>query len=93
MEPNPYIVAAFMLFAVLANVAIFKTVAEANAHLPDEQRFTWWWWTIGKHVNLWKAHKSLCPDSHWRIYSVAFFLAAVACMVLMVVTVRVSVTR
>ncbi len=91
LQPNNYLVAGFVLLGVLANVALFKTVAEVNAHLPEGEKFSWWWWTLGKHIRLWKAHKRLCPASHWRNYSILLLLGAFAFMVLIASTVWVSV--
>lgn len=57
-------------------------VTEVNARLPEDQKFSWWWWTIGKHLRLWKEHKRFFPDSHWTLYSVLFILAALVLMIL-----------
>ncbi len=57
----------FMLSGLCANVAFWKMLAEANAQLPEDERFSWWWWTLGKHIRLWKEHKRLCSDSPWRL--------------------------
>ena len=78
-----------MLSGLLANVAAWKLVAEVNARLPQEQKFSWWWWTIGKHVRLWKEHKRLYPESHLRLYSVLSFLMAIVFMILTVSSVQV----
>jgi hypothetical protein len=45
LQPNKYLVAGFVLFGLLADVAFFKTLAEVNAHLPEGEKFSWWWWT------------------------------------------------
>jgi len=84
LHPNPLLIAGFMLFGLLANVAVWKTVAEVNARLPTDQRFSWLLWTIGKYVRLWNEHKRLCPGSLWRLYAVVSFLMAILFMVLVV---------
>ena len=78
---------AFVLCGLYANAAFWKTMAEVNPLLPKDQRFSWWWWTLGKHVRLWQEHKRLCPDSRWRVYSVLSFLAAIVLMILTLVSV------
>jgi len=80
LQPNPILVTRFLLCGLLANVAVWKVVAEVNARLAEDQKFSWWWWTIGKHVRLWKEHKRLCPESHWRLYSMLSFLTAIVLM-------------
>ena len=90
LQPNLVLVAGFMLSGLLANVAVWNVVAEVNARLPEDQKFSWWWWTIGKHVTLWKEHKRLCPTSHWRFLSGLFFLMAIVFMILIVSSVQVS---
>ena len=80
LQPNWFLVAGFMLFGILAHIAIWKIVAETNAHLPDGERFSKWWWTFGKYLRLWKTHKRLCPMSHWRVYSVLSYLVALVFM-------------
>jgi hypothetical protein len=87
--PNPFLIAGFMFFGLLANVAIWKTVSEVNAHLPDDQAFSWWWWTLGKYMRLWKEHKRLCPESRWKLYSLVSFPLGVAFMVLTALSVHV----
>jgi hypothetical protein len=63
---------------------MWKVVAEVNARLPEDQRFSWWWWPAGKYLRLWKEHKRLLPQSHWRWYWILFFLTALAFMFLIV---------
>jgi hypothetical protein len=82
LRSNPLLIAGFLLFGLLANVAVWKTVAEVNARLLNDQRFSRLWWTMGKSRRLWNEHKRLCPESHWRLYSVASFLAAILFMIL-----------
>jgi hypothetical protein len=71
-----------MLAGLVANVAAWKTMAEANARLPEDQKFSWWWWTLSKYVRLWKEHKRLCPESHWRLYMMLSFVACIVFMIL-----------
>ncbi len=87
-HPNPFFVAGFLLFGLSANIAVWKTMAEANARLPEDQKFTWWWWTISKHWRLWQEHKRLYPASRWRLYSVLSFLMAVVFMISSLVSQR-----
>jgi hypothetical protein len=70
LRPSPALIAAFLFFALLSDVAVWKTVSEVNARLPDDQRFPYLRWTLGKYKRLWMEHKRLCPHSHWRLYSV-----------------------
>ena len=79
-----------MLFGLLANVAVWKTVTQVNSRLPKDQQFSYWWWTIGKHKRLWKEHKRLFPDSHWRLLFVLSLLMALVFMVLIVSSVHIS---
>jgi hypothetical protein len=71
-----------MLSGLCANVAWWKTMAEVNAQLPDEQKFSWWWWTLSKHIRLWKEHKRLCADSPWRLRLVFCYAMALVFMIL-----------
>ena len=87
-HPNPALIAGFMLFGLLANVAMWKTVSEVNSHLPEAQRFSWWWWTLTKQMKVWNEHKRLCPNSHWRLYSALSFLLAVVFMILIATSVQ-----
>lgn len=73
---------AFVLCGLFANVAIWKMTSEVNARLANDQKFALWWWTLGKHIKIWKEHKRLYPKSRWRLYSVLSFLAALALMIL-----------
>jgi len=82
LQLNPVLIAAFLLSGLVANVAMWKVVAEVNAHLPEDQRFSWWWWPIAKYLRLWREHKRLLPHSLWRWYWTLFFLAALAFMFL-----------
>lgn len=70
-------------------MAAWKTMAEVNARLPEDQKFSWLWWTIGKHVRLWREHKRLCPASRWRLYLVLSFLMAIVFMILTLLSVHV----
>jgi hypothetical protein len=81
MQPHSFLVAGFVLFGLLANVAFWKMVTEVNARLPDDQKFSRWWWTVKRHVRFWKEHKRLCPQSRWRLYSVLFLLTALVFMI------------
>jgi prepilin signal peptidase PulO-like enzyme (type II secretory pathway) len=92
LHPDPLPIAGFLLFGLLANVAVWRTVAEVNARLPNDQKFSWLWWTIGKYARLWAEHKRFCPGSHWRLYSVVSFLTAILFMILAVWSVRVPST-
>jgi hypothetical protein len=82
LQPNRFLVAGFVLFGLLANVAFWKTVTEVNVRLPNDQKFSRWWWTMKKHVRLWKEHKRLCPQSRWRLYSFFFLVMAIVFMIL-----------
>lgn len=82
LQPNRFLIAGFVWFGLLAHVAFWKTVTEVNTRLPDDQKFSRWWWTIKKHVRLWKEHKRLCPQSHWRLYLVLSLLTALVFMIL-----------
>ena len=88
LQANTILVAGFVFCGFLANVAAWKLVAEVNARLPEDKKFSWWWWTIGKHVRLWKEHKRLCPQSHWRLYSVLSYLMAIVLMILILLSVH-----
>ena len=57
-------------------------MVEANARLPEGEKFSWWWWTLNKHMRLWKEHKRLCPESHWRLYTVLSFVVGIGFMIL-----------
>jgi disulfide bond formation protein DsbB len=81
LQPNPIFLVGFLLCGLFANVAVWKVMAEVNARVPEDQRVTWWWWTIGKHLRLWREHKRLCPESHWRLYSVLSFSMAIILMI------------
>ena len=82
LQPNPYLIVDFLLFAFLTNVAVWKSVAQVNERLPNDQKLSRWWWTIKKIARLWKEHKRLCPNSHWRLYSLLLFLTTIAFMAL-----------
>ena len=69
LQPNPFLVAGFLLCGLAANVGVWKMVAEVNARLPEAGKFSWLWWTWGKYMRLWREHKRLCPESHWRGFS------------------------
>jgi hypothetical protein len=84
LHPNPFLVAGFLLCGLIANVAVWKLVAEVNARLPEADKFSWLWWTWGKHMRLWREHKRLCPESHWRRFLVLAFSAAILLMFLIV---------
>jgi hypothetical protein len=56
---------------------------EVNAQLPDDHKFSWWWWTPSKHVRFWKAHKRLCADSPWRLRLVFSYAMAFVFMILL----------
>jgi hypothetical protein len=89
LHPNPFLMVGFFLFGLLANVAVLKIMAEVNSRLPEDQKFSYWWWTMSKHVRLWKEHRRLCPESHWRFYSVVSFAMVGVFMVLIVWSVHV----
>jgi hypothetical protein len=72
----------FMLAGLCANVAFWKTVAEVNAQLPEGQKFSWFWWTLGKQIRLWKEHKRLCAESPWRKRLVFCYAMAFVFMIL-----------
>ena len=88
LQPSPIFVAGFLLCGFLANMAVWKVLAEVNARLPEDQKFSWWWWTIGKHLRLWREHKRICPESHWRLYLVLSFSMAIILMILTVSSVH-----
>jgi hypothetical protein len=74
-----------MLSGLVANFAAWKTMAETKARLPENQKFSWWW-TWNKHVRLWKEHKRLCPESHWRLYTILSFVVGIVFMILIIVS-------
>jgi len=88
LQANIVLVAAFVFCGLLANVAAWKLVAEVNARLSEDKKFSWLWWTIGKYVRLWKEHKRLCPQSHWRLYSVLSYLIAIVLMIFILLSVH-----
>jgi hypothetical protein len=90
LQPNPALIVAFMLCGLLANVAVWKTVAQVNSRLPEYQQFSYWWWTVGKYRRVWKEHKRLFPGSYWRVLFVLSLLMALVFMVLLVSTVHIS---
>jgi len=74
-----------MLSGIVASVAVWKAMAEANARLHEDRKFSLWWWTLSKHARLWKEHKRLCPESHLRIYAVLSFGVGIVFAVLIAV--------
>ena len=75
-----------MLSGLCANVSLWKMLAEVNAHLPQDNQFSWWWWTITKEIRLWKEHKRLCPNSPWRVIAAFSVGSALVFMILMAIS-------
>jgi len=65
-------------------------VTQVNPRLPEAEKFSRWWWTTGKHLRLWRTHKRLCPESHWRLYSVLSFAVGILFMILIMLSIHVS---
>jgi hypothetical protein len=86
LQPNPLLIAGFLLSGLAGNVATWMMVGEVNRRLPTDQRFSMWWWTFQKHVRLWKQHKALCPESSLRLWLILAFSIASICMILMVMS-------
>jgi hypothetical protein len=68
---------------------VWKMIAEANAQLPDEKKFSWFWWTPSKHIRLWEEHKRLCADSRWRLVAIFSLGSDVIFMILFIASFRV----
>ncbi len=84
--PNLFLVVAFVLCGLGSNVFFWKMVSEVNARLANDQKFSVWWWPLGKYVRLWKEHKRLLPSSRWRQYWALSFAAVVVLMILIILS-------